>query len=169
MKSLSIICWQVLRQTAITFSGQNYGAHNFQRCKQATRVCLILAEVITMTVAALMLVFAWPICSLFTTEAALIELAIIRIRVILTWEWINIIIEVLSGSLRGLGRSTLPAVITMIFICGVRIIWVFFVFPQNPTLQMLLNVYPVSWICTAIPMIIVYRYVTKKIEIEWNV
>ena len=53
--------------------------------------------------------------------------------------------DAISGSLRGLGHSVKPTVITLLGVCAFRIFWVFFIFPLNPVMENLMISYPVSW------------------------
>lgn len=69
-------------------------------------------------------------------------------NVMMTTYFLCGIMDVIAGSLRGLGHSVLPTVTTLIGVCGGRLIWIFFIFrlfPEHLQWQALLAVYPVSW------------------------
>ena len=66
----------------------------------------------------------------------------------------SMLYEVMSGYLRGFGISLVPAILTTIGVCGVRIGWIHFVFPQSRTFQTILIAYPVSLSATALLMLI---------------
>lgn len=68
---------------------------------------------------------------------------------ILPFEGFNTIIEILSGTLRGLGYSLVPTILCAAFICGLRILWIKLIFPLSPTFLGLLLVYPASWIAAS--------------------
>ena len=53
--------------------------------------------------------------------------------------------DVISGSLRGLGHSIKPTIVTLLGVCVLRIAWVFWIFPLDPTMENLMVSYPVSW------------------------
>jgi len=56
--------------------------------------------------------------------------------------------EVPAGYLRGIGHSTMPAVMTIIGTCCLRIIWIETYFVKHHTLQTLFVVFPISWVVT---------------------
>lgn len=62
--------------------------------------------------------------------------------------------EVMSGYLRGFGISLMPAILTTVGVCGVRIAWIRFVFPQSMTFRTIMTAYPVSLSVTALFMLI---------------
>ena len=71
--------------------------------------------------------------------------------------------EMTAAALRGIGKSMLPAVITVIGSVVFRIIWLYTVFAKYHSFGMLLNVYIVSWIITGTSMIIAYILVSRKL------
>lgn len=85
-------------------------------------------------------------------EAAVISAACVRIMRILLFEPICGFYEIPAGVLRGTGHSTLPAILTVIGTCLVRIAWIFTVFSQTPSLEILFIIFPVSWVVTIILM-----------------
>ena len=113
---------------------------------------------------ALLLVAAgWSFAGLYTTEPAILALALVRLRWVLPFELFNTVIEVLSGTLRGLGYSFVPTILCAVFVCGLRILWVAFVFPLHPTFQGLLLVYPVSWLAAGGALAAAYGMLKKKL------
>lgn len=73
-----------------------------------------------------------------------------------------ICIEILSGSLRGLGNSLVPAIITCAGVCGLRILWIFFAVPQNPTIENVMTSYPLTWVVTSLIFVAYFFAYTKK-------
>ena len=82
---------------------------------------------------------------------------------VLPFELFNAIIEVLSGTLRGLGYSFVPTILCAAFICGLRILWIAFVFPLMPTFQGLLLVYPASWLAAGAALAMAYVVLKRKL------
>ena len=151
-------------QAATTFVGQNYGAGNIQRCKRATWVSMGLSAIFMQTLCCIILFFAEEFLSLFNSDPEVIRLGVIRLWYIVLPELINVIMEGLSGALRGYGISMTPAVITLICVCGTRVIWVFTAFRHIPTYATLMAVYPISWFITAIFLIAAYSYHMKRLK-----
>ena len=151
-------------QAATTFVGQNYGAGNLPRCKRATWVSMGLSAIFMQTLCCVILLFAEEILSLFNEDPEVIRLGVIRLWYIVAPEMINVLMEGLSGALRGYGISLTPAVITLICVCGVRVTWVFTAFAKIPTYATLMAVYPISWIITTIILIAAYFYHVKRLK-----
>lgn len=153
-------------QASMTFTGQNYGAGNLSRCRRASRWCLFLGALFSETFALLLVVFGLPFAGLYTTEMSIALLALTRMRWVLPFQLFNVVIEVLSGTLRGLGYSFVPTILCAVFVCGLRIVWVALIFQRYPTFQGLLLVYPVSWLATGVALAIAYAILKKKLLTE---
>ena len=143
-------------QTLVTFVGQNYGAGKYARCREVVRKTLLVSWTFTMVLSALLLIFARPLLGLFTNEPQVIEAGLLRIRLLLYAETLNVLMDNLSGAMRGLGKSLVPALTTLICVCGVRIIWVFTGFQIYHSWLSLMIVFPVSWGVNAVFIIIGY-------------
>ncbi|MBR0102126.1 MAG: MATE family efflux transporter [Selenomonadaceae bacterium] len=151
-------------QAATTFVGQNYGAGNIKRCKQAMRVSMGLSAIFMQTLCCFILFFAEEVLSLFNSDPEVIRLGVIRLWYIVAPEIINVIMEGLSGAMRGYGISLTPAIITLVCVCGVRIVWVFTAFAKIPVYATLMAVYPISWFITAIFLAVAYSYHMKRLK-----
>lgn len=149
-------------QAAVTFTGQNYGAGNIKRCSAVLRTTLWLSVICTAVICAICIVFGPQLLKLYTTDEAVASLALYRLRIVMSFEIVNAVLEVFSGALRGRGHSLMPALVSMGGICGVRIIWVFTVFRSNPSFGSLVAVYPISWTITAAAIAVAYFIIIKK-------
>ncbi len=165
--NLEIMGYYILNsfgQAAVTFIGQNYGAGNLKRCRNVTKQVLILDEIFTVVVAALLILFGHQLLRIFNTDPQVIHYGYIRVYTLLSAEVINVVIEVLSGTMRGYGASMVPAVVTFVGICGTRILWVYTVFRAIHSWNCLMVVYPVSWLVTMIVMIFAYFRQVRRIQ-----
>lgn len=151
-------------QAGVTFIGQNRGAGNWSRCIRTVRWCLVLGGITALAVNGVFLGFCRPLTGFFTPDPLVAELAILRMRYILSFELINMVIEVLSGCMRGFGYSMAPALVCMTGICGLRMIWLYTVFPYSRAYTTLLVIYPVSWALTAVLLAITYFVVRKRAQ-----
>lgn len=66
------------------------------------------------------------------------------------------ILDVLVGSMRGMGTSLTAMIGVLIGACGLRIVWVNTVFRLSPTLMTLYIAYPVSWFITDLVFLVLY-------------
>ena len=135
-------------QTVTTFTSQNHAAGQHTRCKKILWLCLILSTVCSSIPIFTIVLFRDFFSSLFTTEAAVISSASVRILCILLFEPICSLYEIPAGALRGSGHALYPAISTVIGTCLFRIIWIFTVFQTSSTLSMLYHAFPRSWIIT---------------------
>ena len=86
----------------------------------------------------------------FSADPAVVQAACLRITLSLAFEPLRGLYEVPAGYLRGLGHSTLPAVLMILGICSVRVAWVELVFRRVQTLPCLYSVFPLSWVFTTL-------------------
>ncbi len=141
-------------QACTTFVGHNNGAGKLARCKKA--MLLSFAEGVAalgLTVASILL-FGRAILGIFNASPEVIEIGYIRLVIILMSYIFTLTYEIASGYMRGFGMSLIPAVITIVCICGVRISWIYAVFPHYRTFDNIMLVYPVSLSTTAAAMLL---------------
>ena len=151
-------------QAATTFVGQNYGAGKMLRCKRATWVAIGLNAIVTTVLTAIVLLFGKDILHMFQNDPTVIELGYIRLLYIVGPEIICIIMEGLSGALRGYGISLPPAMLALVGVCGVRITWVYTLFKENPIYDVLMATYPVSWLVTTVFIAVAYKYYIGRVK-----
>ena len=149
-------------QAAITFTSQNYGAKNYKRCIQSIRWCMLLGTLFTGAISALFVSFSPVLAGIFTSDSAIVKIACIRIAIVVTFEVLNMTIEIMSGALRGLGNPMISTVLCIVFTCALRLAWIFIIFARVQTFQSVLVVYPVSWAVTSASIVIAYLVVKKK-------
>ena len=154
---------QAFSQACTSFVSQNYGAGNLQRCHKVVRWCVSMNVVLTQALCFILIVFADPLLSIFNPDPDVIAMGHIRVVIILLFEFFNCINETLSAAMRGLGYSLVPALTSLIGICGVRIAYVYTIFPAHHTFRALLICYPMSWAVTMTVMLISYLLVVRKV------
>lgn len=151
-------------QATTTFVGQNHGARQQDRCRRVTGITLGMGIGAAVLFAVCTLPFSRPLLSLFNTDPAIIATGALRLRFIILPESVNVVMEVMSGNMRGYGRSLVPALITLAGVCGVRITWVLTVFPAHPTFPTLLACYPISWVVTAGALVVAYFVLQRNLR-----
>ena len=138
-------------QTALNFTGQNFGAKKFSRIKKIMWLCLASVSVAGVIAGVTGYVFAKPLLSIYITDSAeAINYGILRMTYICLPYFLCGIMDVMTGTLRGLGASIGPTLITILGVCGFRIVWIFFVFGNENfhSLKTLYLSYPISWVVT---------------------
>ena len=153
-------------QACTTFVGQNRGAGDLERCRKATRICMGQDMIFTAVISALILLSGHALLRIFNTDPEVVRLGYTRILILISAELVNVVIEILSGAMRGHGQSLIPAVVSLAGICGVRIIWVYTVFPFSRTFITIMAAYPISCTITAIVLVVAYFMMMRKITPE---
>ena len=163
--NLEIITYDILNsfsQACTTVVGQNFGAGDMKRCSKTLALCIVEGLVVLAAAIMLILFFGHSLLALFNSDPQVVSTGYIRLMAIVRAHVFSLLYEVMSGYLRGLGISMVPAILTIIGVCGIRFMWVQFVFPQDPTFQTIMNVYPVSLSTTAFMVFCALLYYTHK-------
>ncbi len=151
--------WMVMGAFGIsvtTFAGQNFGAGKYDRVLRGTRVCLAMTVGTILTLSILEIVFAGPILRIFTGDPAVVELGTAFVRVWAPAYTAYVFIEILSGTVRGVGEALPPMIITVFGVCVLRLVWIWGVLPLHRTPAMVAASYPVTWGITAAVFIVYY-------------
>ena len=69
-----------------------------------------------------------------------------------------ILVELLSGAIRGAGKSMATMLISVFGVCVLRLVWLFAVVPVHHTAVMVEASYPITWTVTSAAMLIYYRW-----------
>jgi len=132
-------------QACTTFTGQNYGARKFDRCRKTLKLCLMEGIVVEAVMVVVLLIFGRDLIAIFRPgDPELVEIGYIRVLFITTAHLFSLFYEVMSGYMRGYGISLSPALVTMCCICGIRIVWIMTVFEQSRDFRTIMTVYPIS-------------------------
>lgn len=137
-------------QACTTFVGQNYGAGQIKRCKKTLFLCIIEDFIASATVIIIVLLSGKLLLTLFTNDPRVIDIGYTRLLIILSAYIFSMLYENMSGYLRGFGISLLPAALTIVGICVVRIFWIYTIFPIYNTFASIMVAYPVSLFTTAL-------------------
>ncbi len=151
--NIEIITYDILNsfsQACTTFVGQNVGAGEMKRCKKTLFLCLAEGIAALSVAVVLILMFGKQLIALFNNDPEVVETGYIRLMMIMVSHTFSLFYEIMAGYLRGFGISTLPAVLTMLGVCGVRIAWIRLVFPQYQNFRCIMTAYPVSLSATAL-------------------
>jgi putative MATE family efflux protein len=135
---------------AVTFTGQNYGAAKYDRCKHIFWICFINGALVCFIANMLFITFADSVLNLFTTDGNVIKYAKLRMDYVLIFQSIAACYDIPASSMRGFGYSLTPALLTIIGTCLLRLTWITFICPIWPGFEHLMLCYPISWCLTSI-------------------
>ena len=152
-------------QTAVNFIGQNVGARRYDRVKKTLGICLASVTVLGLAVACGLLAAGEKLLSLYITDSEqAIAYGMIRMTSMALPYFLCGMMDVSTGALRGLGVSFVPMLISVLGVCGIRVLWVAAIFPIPAfhTPQSLYLSYTVSWTVTLLFQLLAFRIVYRK-------
>ncbi len=135
-------------QTALSFTSQNMGANKLDRVKKIMWTCLGCVTVLGMGMGFAGLYFANGLLSIYSTDAQVVAYGYQRLLIIMSTYFLCGIMDVMVGSIRGMGYSIMPMMVSLLGVCGLRVVWIFTVFAFSKSLQVLYISYPVTWTVT---------------------
>ncbi len=149
-------------QAAMTFTSQNLGAKKHERIRPIFYNALILATIIWAFIGGLIFLARLPIMSLYTNSSDVVSFALIRFFIMTPGYIIGGFMDVSTCSLRGLGCSMPPMIVTVLGVCVLRVAWIYTVFEQVGTLESIYISYPISWVITFGVNTVLYFVLSRK-------
>ena len=152
-------------QTAVNFVGQNVGARQFRRANNTVWICQFCVLVLGITVGTLLWRFGEPLLGIYISDSAeAIRYGMIRFTYVTLPYFLLGLLDVSTGALRGYGQSVGPMIISVLGICGIRVLWVYTVFqiPAFHSPQWLYLSYPISWVVTLAVQMALFLHIRGK-------
>lgn len=149
-------------QTCLTFTSQNYGAGKCDRVDKVLLWCQFYSLVTGLVLGNLAYLFGPQLLSIYSPSPDVIAQGMVRLLYVSAPYALCGIMDVMVGSLRGLGWSVVPMIVSMVGACGLRLVWIATVFQVIHTPQCLYFSYPVTWIITGAVHIICFLVIRKK-------
>lgn len=149
-------------QATVTFTSQNFGAGQLDRCRRVFRLAMLFGFGFTEILSAVFIIKADFFVSIYTASSAVAAFGVSRMVHVCSLEGLTATYEVASAALRGMGHSLEPAIFTVLGTVVFRLIWMATIFRLVPTYEMLMNVYVASWVFTGAALLIVYARKMRK-------
>ena len=153
-----------LLRTSVAFTSQNYGAKNYKFIRKVQLTILLICMILISICSTLFMVFRFYLISIYTSAPEVIKVADLCFKVCVPYLFLWGLSEVSIGCSKGLNSKKVPMFISLIGICGFRILYLLFYFPINSSYLILLMVYPLSWAITSIAQTIWFEIKYKKIK-----
>ncbi len=156
-------------QATLNFTGQNVGAGKMDRVRRVFVLATVMVTAVGGILGVAAYIFGEQLLAIYRPgETEVIAAGMIRLAYVGLPYFLCGIMEVFVGGLRGLGRSIMPMIVSLLGACGLRVVWIYTIFAADHTIQTLYFSYPISWIATAavhgICLFITYRHVKARIE-----
>ncbi len=159
------VCLNAFHQTAVNFVGQNAGAHRLDRVKKTLFCCLGCVSIVGIVMGSLGYSFGETLLGIYITDSPeAIGYGMVRLSFICLPYFLCGLMDVTTGALRGLGESIGPMLISVLGVCGMRIVWIYTVFaqPQFHTPECLYLSYIISWTLTFAIQFVFFLFVFEK-------
>lgn len=151
-------------QASINFTSQNVGAHNTKRITPVLLSCLMIVSIVGISLSTIVEVFDSELLGIYSSDPTVISYGISRLHVVCMTYFLCGLMDTACGSIRGLGYSMAPTIVSLTGACGLRILWICTAFQIDRTLFTLYLSYPVSWLVTFIAHMLCYM----KFSRDWK-
>lgn len=157
---LDFVYWMTVNAMGLsvtTFSGQNFGAKQYERMKKGTLVGLGILAGLTVVISGGMLLLARHLLRLFTDDVQVVEITLGMMYFLAPAYITYICVEIFSGTIRGAGDVVAPTLMTCFGVCVLRVLWVLIAVPLHRTVVMVEWSYPITWTVTSLMYLIYYK------------
>ena len=154
-------------QASLTFTSQMYGAKRYKDIKKLLIINLLLGGIGAFLIGLVIMLNGEYLLGLLSEEAEVISLGLIRLRYVTLFLFMNGLLDVVVNSIRGMGLSNLPTIVTLFGVCGFRILYIYTFFQSHHTPEVLYLCFPLSWLITTIMQLIIWIQVYHRL-IEEN-
>ncbi len=150
-------------QTAVSFTSQNYGARNYKRIGKILLICCASVTVVGLVLGSMFYLFGGTLLSLYSEDPVVIGYGINRLFYICLPYFLCGLMDTLVGVIRGMGYAIMPMIVSLTGACLLRVIWIYTVFQEYRSLQVLYLSYPFTWTVTALVHLICFGIVYHKL------
>ena len=140
---------QAIGQATMTFVSQNFGARIYERARKGIRCCIIIGIITSVLIVVILFNIANPVMALFTRDTEVMNVCYEILKITFPFYFIYVFLETFSNALRGTGKSFGPMIITIINMCGVRVVLVTIIMMIIHSATGIAMVYPITWFCSA--------------------
>ena len=153
-------------QACMSFISQNYGVNKPKRMDRVMIDCIILSVGVSLVLGCGSYAFGGEILKIYTEDPDVIRCGLEILALTTVTYFLCGIMDLLPGALRGMGASAVPMILSIIGTVGMRIVWIFGVFPAHRSLKILFISYPASWTLTILMQAVCFYFVRKKVHKE---
>lgn len=168
VEGLVYTAMNAFHQTAISFTGQNYGARKLKRIGKILLICQILVCITGLVMGNGFYLLGDVLLRLYSTDPEVIQYGVLRMSLVCVPYFICGMMDTMVGTLRGMGYSVMPMLVSLTGACLFRVVWIYTVFRQHRTLETLYVSYPISWTLTFLAHLICFVVAYRKVKKMWQ-
>ena len=151
-------------QAALSFTGQNMGAGKIKRVPRVLLLCMALGVGTGLVLGVGCRLIGPQLLGFYTGDQDVVAYGLKRMSICCALQCLGGVMGVMVGVLRGMGSSIAPMAITMTFVCGFRVVWLYTVFAAAPALETLYWSYPITWSLAALCDLLFFLYLRRKLD-----
>lgn len=151
-------------QACMSFTSQNYGVRKFKRMDKVFVDCAILSIIVSVVIGGGSYLLGHQILGIYTKQEDVIQCGMEILSISTIPYFLCGLMDMIPGSMRGVGYSAVPMLLSIIGTVGTRLVWIYGVFPEHRSLYVLFMSYPVSWGLTIVMQAICLVFVRRKIR-----
>lgn len=151
-------------QACMSFTSQNYGVRKFKRMDKVLADCAILSIIVSVVIGGGSYLLGHQILGIYTKQEDVIQCGMEILSISTIPYFLCGLMDMIPGSMRGVGYSAVPMILSIIGTVGTRLVWIYGVFPEHRSLYVLFMSYPVSWGLTIVMQAICLVFVRRKIR-----
>ncbi len=153
-----------LYQTCLTFTSQNIGAGKVERARNILLVCLCMVVTFGFLFGNGAFLIGETLLSIYSDDPQVIAAGMIKLSIFCKPYFICGIMDVLVGSLRGMGSSIFPMITSLLGSCAFRLLWIATYFHAHQSIDVLYYSYPLSWTLTAIVHFLTFFFIYGRLK-----
>lgn len=150
-------------QTNLSFTSQNYGGRKYSRINKILYTCIAVVSVVGLALGLAAFAGGPMLLGIYSSDPEVMRFGMLRLTIFGTTYFLCGVMDTMVGSLRGIGSSVLPMIVSLTGACAFRVFWIFTIFQWSRSLTTLYLSYPVSWVITAVAHIICFMILRKKL------
>ena len=155
-------------QACMSFTSQNFGVKKWKRMDKVLIDCIILSVSVALILGSSAYLLGPKLLHIYSKQEDVIACGMEIMAYTTITYFLCGLMDLFPGALRGMGHSTVPMILSIIGTVGMRIIWIYLLFPEHRSLTFLFLSYPVSWIATILMQVVCFWFVRKKIHREFG-
>lgn len=159
------VAMNAFSQGTLTFASQNTGGGRYSRLNRIVITGCLCSGVAGLFLGNIAYFFGPELLAIYDPRPQIIDPGMIRMSCIARFYFLCGIMDIVGCSIRGMGYSTAPTLVSLVGACGLRLLWIFTVFqiPALHTQQVLFLSYPITWLVTFLAHLICYLYIRHRL------
>lgn len=165
IESFVYFAMNAFHQATISFTGQNMGAGNYKRINRIVVTGEICVAIVGIVFGNLVVLAGHTLLGIYSSSAKVIAAGLVRLKVVSATYALCGMMDVMVGALRGIGYSIMPMLVSLVGVCGLRMIWILTVFqmPEYHSARMVYVSYPITWFLTFVVHVLCFIWAKKRI------